>query len=170
MSEQDKRFDVVRELNSRIDTSGWPRMVTLPPMPMPGFDFGTGGADAPTSKVEPASATCPRCGLTERSNAVLVSAPVMAPELHDLAAELAHARRKFPHGRLLVEALCEELGEAARSEDPASPGNREWLQVACVAMRLYTEGCPDARTSLMRSPLVAIEAAAREILQAEGEG
>ena len=67
-----------------------------------------------------------------------------------LAAEITRACGKFPDNRLLVDALAEELGEAAREDLPCVPGNREWLQVACVAMRLYMEGTPDNNTQIMR--------------------
>lgn len=83
----------------------------------------------------------------------------------DLGAEVARATAKFPEGRTLLEALCEELGEAAREPDPGRPGNVEWLQVACVAMRLYVEGAPDIGAAEgLRLALVALEGPAREVL------
>lgn len=82
--------------------------------------------------------------------------------LADLGDELAHAERKFPAGAQLVEALCEELGEAARDPSAAAPRNREWLQVACVAMRAYMGGIPDfAGAAELVDSLKALEAPAR---------
>lgn len=64
----------------------------------------------------------------------------------DLRAELARARAKFPRGEHLVPALMEEIGELAR--ELLQKGNtqhayKEAIQVACVAIRIASEGCPE---------------------------
>jgi len=82
-----------------------------------------------------------------------------------LEDELRFAREKFPANSLLVEALCEELGEAARDPGLHTPGCYEWLQVACVAMRLYDEGCPDATKSRLLGALKILERRARKVLE-----
>lgn len=89
-------------------------------------------------------------------------------ELTALAAELKRARAKFPKNRFLVEALCEELGEAARSERPYDVRNKEWLQVAAMAMRLYTEGTHTKSPGLLEC-LKVLEPTAREIMRIEGD-
>jgi len=60
--------------------------------------------------------------------------------LEHLRSEILRATEKHPEPRTLFAALMEEIGEALREPEAFSPANREWLQVACVAMRLYTEG------------------------------
>lgn len=73
---------------------------------------------------------------------------VSEESLGDLAEEMLRAREKFPNNRDLAMALLEEVGEAAEemlNEPSAAISQRrreEWLQVACVAMRLYEEGDP----------------------------
>ena len=59
-----------------------------------------------------------------------------------LQDELAAARTKFPGNALLMEALMEEVGEVARAvlERDFDHAKQEAIQVACVAMRLATEG------------------------------
>ena len=60
-----------------------------------------------------------------------------------LTAEVVHARTKFPGRRHLLAALMEEVGELAQAMLQAQPRDRiqrEALQVACVALRLYEEG------------------------------
>lgn len=73
-------------------------------------------------------------------------------ELTALAAELKHARNKFPDNHFMFEALAEEIGEMAdafRTLGDTPESRKEALQVACVAMRIVTEGpnregeCPD---------------------------
>ena len=61
-------------------------------------------------------------------------------ELHD---EMERAKKKFPGGSNLPLALQEECGELAR--ELLQNGNtvharKEAIQVACVAMRIATEG------------------------------
>ena len=59
-----------------------------------------------------------------------------------LQDELAFARSRFPSNSQLMEALMEEVGEVARAvlERDFDHAKQEALQVACVAMRLATEG------------------------------
>lgn len=59
-----------------------------------------------------------------------------------LSEELVYARIRFPSNDRLFEALIEEVGEVARAvlEKKYDHARREALQVACVAMRLVTEG------------------------------
>jgi NTP pyrophosphatase (non-canonical NTP hydrolase) len=59
-----------------------------------------------------------------------------------LDEEIQAARMKFPKNRRLTLALMEELGELARAElqgKPRSEIQKEALQVACLAMRIYSE-------------------------------
>lgn len=95
--------------------------------------------------------------------------PDPAPALASLAQELARAREKFPDVRLALCALVEELGEAVRRRPAYAPGNREWLQVACCALRLYQEGDPaaakDEGTRDPGCPLEWIESALRTLEQ-----
>jgi hypothetical protein len=67
--------------------------------------------------------------------------------LNDLADELGRARRKFPACEHTYAALLEELGELANAfiehkcgHAPARNVRAEALQVACVAVRIATEG------------------------------
>lgn len=61
-------------------------------------------------------------------------------ELSPLHDRLNFARMKFPKTRGLLAALCEEIGELARALDGDGNPREEALDVACVAMRIYTEG------------------------------
>lgn len=61
---------------------------------------------------------------------------------HELQAELARRRAKFPGNRLLIPALVEEVGELV---DALLDGDRnavrlEAIQVAAVAIRIAEEG------------------------------
>lgn len=61
-------------------------------------------------------------------------------ELND---ELRRARAKFPGTALLTVALVEEVGELAREllqNGNTEHARKEAIQVACVAMRIATEG------------------------------
>ena len=63
--------------------------------------------------------------------------------LCDLAEELCAARKKFPGNALLLAALAEEVGELARAllqRQGKERVQREALQVACVAIRIFEEG------------------------------
>lgn len=64
--------------------------------------------------------------------------------------EVERARTKFPDNKHLMTALTEEVGEAAMAlldnhhkGKPAEDVRDELKQVACVALRLATEGDPD---------------------------
>lgn len=63
--------------------------------------------------------------------------------LEELKLEVIRARTKFPDNALLLAALMEEVGELAKAYLQRQ-GNvsvqREALQVACVALRIYEEG------------------------------
>jgi len=66
--------------------------------------------------------------------------------LGELASEIDRARRKFPGGKLLTLALDEELGELAREllQNGNTPhARKEAIQIACVAIRIATEGCAE---------------------------
>jgi hypothetical protein len=66
-----------------------------------------------------------------------------ATAMTELSAEIARARGKFPHNRLLLAALMEEVGELASAllqREPRARIEREALQVAAVAMRIFEEG------------------------------
>lgn len=58
----------------------------------------------------------------------------------DLVAEVNRARSKFPENRLMLAALVEEVGELANAIIEQKDWRTEALHVACVAMRIYTEG------------------------------
>jgi hypothetical protein len=67
--------------------------------------------------------------------------------LNDLADELGRARRKLPGSEHTYAALLEELGELANAllehkygHAPARNVRAEALQVACMAVRIGTEG------------------------------
>ena len=82
--------------------------------------------------------------------------------LFKLWREIRKARKKHPSNRWLFEALCEEVGELAddfhyQDRDPCitstatlalaiHPRNKEALQSACVAMRIYLEGTSEIPT------------------------
>jgi hypothetical protein len=60
-----------------------------------------------------------------------------------LQGEVVAGRRKFPANRLLLAALMEEVGELARAllqRQGRVQVEREALQVAAVAMRIFEEG------------------------------
>jgi hypothetical protein len=66
--------------------------------------------------------------------------------LGQVGAEVQRAREKFPGSRHLMAALAEEVGELAKEllERGAGPTVRgEAMQVACVAVRIMTEGDDD---------------------------
>ena len=94
--------------------------------------------------------------------------------LADLKAEILRARAKHPKNRMLVEALLEEIGEAVNEYDPPYPealriGNTEWLQVACVAIRLFEEGTPLTQSSRdLNVQLFTLGNRAHTILKAAG--
>ncbi len=64
-----------------------------------------------------------------------------------IKAELAYARKKFPHNTHMLAALTEEVGELAkallehhRGELPREDVLSEAVQVAAMAIRVATEG------------------------------
>lgn len=63
----------------------------------------------------------------------------------DLEAEIRRARGKFPSNSHLIVALGEEYGEVCRAaldSETREDFRKECIQVACVALRLATEGDP----------------------------
>lgn len=57
--------------------------------------------------------------------------------------EVERARMKFPGRRFLLAALTEEVGELAQAylqKKPRAEIQKEALQVACVALRIFEEG------------------------------
>lgn len=64
----------------------------------------------------------------------------------ELQAEITRARKKFPSTHKLLAALFEEGGELAKAmlqRRPLSDVQKEAIQVACVAIRIYEEGDAD---------------------------
>jgi hypothetical protein len=103
----------------------------------------------------------PRTGQVPAINRSEVSA-----QLDPLATELIHARTKFPGNQFMFAALMEEIGEMAdtwATEGDTAHARHEALQVACVAMRIATEGVDrtdeDPQTLIT---LAALEAQARD--------
>ncbi len=75
-----------------------------------------------------------------------LGAPPQAATIVDVAAEVSRARTKFPGGKLLLPALMEEVGELAQAllqKRPKDEWRKEAMQVACVAIRIMEEGCPE---------------------------
>lgn len=66
----------------------------------------------------------------------------MLDALDDVADEIRSAKAKFPANDLLMVALTEEVGELAKALLDESPERiyAEAIQVACVAVRIATEG------------------------------
>lgn len=62
--------------------------------------------------------------------------------LYDVQNEVLRARQKFPDNDLLMVALTEEVGELAKALLDETPERvyAEAIQVACVALRIATEG------------------------------
>jgi hypothetical protein len=80
-------------------------------------------------------------------------------ELAQLARNLDRARKKYPNAPMMIEAICEEAGELARSIAMMAsipPGNPEALDLACVALRLYTEGSTAPSRELLNA-MMALE-------------
>ncbi len=90
--------------------------------------------------------------------------------LADMLDEMKRARTKFPSRAALFTALCEEVGELAReldgpTMDPARV-RAEALQVACVAMRIATEGiAPETESEATRMAAILLERIARAYLE-----
>jgi len=60
--------------------------------------------------------------------------------IYELQCELQRARKKFPDNQLMLAALMEEVGELANAIIEGKDWQAEALQVACVAIRIVTEG------------------------------
>jgi hypothetical protein len=86
-------------------------------------------------------------------------------QLNPLVAELVHARTKFPSNQYMFTALAEEIGEMAEAwlKEGDTPHSRhEALQVACVAMRIATEGVNrEGEDPSVLTDLAVLEANAR---------
>lgn len=61
-------------------------------------------------------------------------------DIYDLVEEVNRARDKFPGTELMLAALMEEVGELANAIIEGKDWETEALHVACVAMRIRTEG------------------------------
>jgi len=72
--------------------------------------------------------------------------PALRTTLDAVAAEVIKGRLKFPGGKALLPALMEEVGELAKAllqKRPKDEWQMEAIQVACVAIRIVEEGCPE---------------------------
>jgi len=69
----------------------------------------------------------------------------------EVMLEVSRARKKFPETAMTMAALVEEVGELAQAilDKPASEVWAEAVQVACMAVRVATEG--DSSASAYRS-------------------
>lgn len=89
-----------------------------------------------------------------------------------LDSELKRAREKHPGNRWMFTALMEEVGEMVDARMHDSSNYRiEALQVACVAMRIATEGAPihsPEEDFPMLNALVRMGEAAQQRLHALG--
>lgn len=79
-------------------------------------------------------------------------APVLANTLGELIASFDYA----PTNRMLIEQLGLQLGHAASSYQENQVGNREWLKVAVMALRIYADGTPD-ESRVTRKRLVSLQ-------------
>ena len=90
----------------------------------------------------------------------------VAAQLAPLVRELIYARTKFPSNQYMFAALAEEIGEMAEAwltEGDTPHARHEALQVACVAMRIATEGVNrDGEDPQTLIGLALLEAEARE--------
>ncbi|KAF0234103.1 MAG: hypothetical protein FD177_1015 [Desulfovibrionaceae bacterium] len=86
--------------------------------------------------------------------------------LDSLAKEIKRARAKFPGNAMLLEALGEEVGELARAFTGDGHVQAEAIQVACVAIRIATEGTTMPRPSVLALAR-ELEALAREVMKFE---
>ncbi len=69
----------------------------------------------------------------------------LGPTHAALTAEVTRARRKFPGSRFMLAALMEEVGELAQAilqKKPRGEIQKEAIQVACCATRIFEEGDP----------------------------
>lgn len=60
--------------------------------------------------------------------------------LAEVGSEASRARAKFPDNNLLLAALVEEVGELAKAIIEGGNWHEEAIHVACVAVRIATEG------------------------------
>lgn len=109
-------------------------------------------------------APCPKCGDIEGCHKQTTPAPgylagvASTPKaLDDLATEILRARDKFPGNAHLLAALTEEVGELATEllqRGNCRDARKEAIQVACVAIRIATEGAKefDTLTEQERQP------------------
>jgi hypothetical protein len=89
--------------------------------------------------------------------------------LIELEALIQSAEVRYPNAsesKYRLEALVEEVGEAVRDavdDNKSGPfENKEWLDVACVAMRAYIHGTPDIKGSIeLVDALICLEVKAR---------
>lgn len=77
--------------------------------------------------------------------------------LVELENEIGRARAKFPGNNHLLAALTEEVGELAKEllqHGNTADARKEAIQVACIAMRIATEGAKefDTLTEQERKP------------------
>lgn len=78
-----------------------------------------------------------------RPMAIVNRVPIDDGSLVALQAEVLAGRDKFPRNRLMLAGLTEEVGELAKAllqRQGRDQIQREALQVAAVAMRIYEEG------------------------------
>lgn len=70
---------------------------------------------------------------------------ILNTAVHDLKQEIERARRLYPGTEKLLPALMEEVGELARALLDEGDGDyrEEAIQVACVSLRIATEGTSD---------------------------
>lgn len=83
--------------------------------------------------------------------------------IKDLFLEVLYAVGKHPDPKNLFPALVEEIGEALREENPGKPGNHEWLQVSCVALRIYCQGAGGELDQELATLFLELETKAREL-------
>lgn len=94
-----------------------------------------------------------------------------------VSQEIERARAKFPSTDGLFAALSEEVGELARELDRGSVLDINWdrvgqeaMQVACVAIRIATEGIrPEAEQHLVYAAAKIGESIARKHLASLGQ-
>ena len=84
-----------------------------------------------------------------------MSYPIYVPQIGNELAEaineeIARARKKFPENRHKLAALVEEVGELAqalldheRGDGSINDIRKEAIQVAAMAIRIYSEGDSD---------------------------
>jgi hypothetical protein len=135
-----------------------------PTTPLPHEPTPFAGGPACPGPVGPASGPATPLGNLSSLDALT---DMVVRGLNALSNELARAMTKHPGRAMMMEALAEELGELAACPAAAidAPGNREALQVACVALRIYMHGAPDTQTRLADGnvPLISLMGTLRAI-------